>query len=211
MHEISDDSFAAFKRLAAADPQTNLMVRRMTADTVDKFLDVLNEDLDQLIQSIQERKQIYCDAEEDVISMAIVDLLKQRQYYAEHDPKIGGHVDILVRGRDPKFLWLGEAKRDYGPKWLEEGMEQLSNRYADGSAGRDYGGMLVYIQGMKAAQIFKNWREALAASTQFEDLQVTDCTRNMHAAFNSTHTHNTSGLPYHVRHMAVGLYHKPTK
>jgi hypothetical protein len=211
VQDISDDSFATFKRLAAADPQTNLLVRRMTADTPEKFLGVLYEDLDQIIQTLQERKQNYCNAGEDVITMALVDMLRQRQYIAEHDSKIGGHVDVVIRGRDPKFLWLGEAKRDNGPAWLEEGMEQLCNRYSDGSTGRDHGGILVYIQGMKARQIFQNWKDSLAKSTQFENLAISDCPRNPSAAFISTHTHNTSGLSYHVRHMAIGLYHKPTK
>jgi len=211
VQDISENSFATFKRLAAADPQTNLLVRRLTADTPGKFLDVLYEDLDQLIQTLQERKQIYNNASEDVITMALVDMLKQRQYQAEHDPKIGGHVDIVVRGRNPKFLWLGEAKRDNGPAWLEEGMEQLCTRYADGSAGRDHGGILVYIQGKKAHQIFQNWRTSLADCTQFDELTIADCPRNPAMAFVSTHVHSTSGLPYHVRHMAVGLYHQPLK
>ena len=211
MQQISDDSLAEFNRIAAADPETNLYVRRVTASTPEQFIDVLYQDLDQLIQVLQERKQIFCDASEDQITMALVDMLRQRGYRAEHDPKIGGHVDIVIRGRFPQFLWLGEAKRDSGAAWLESGMEQLCTRYADGSAGRDHGGILVYIQGQKAKLIFENWRAALAKCVQFEDLALSDCKRNPVAAFNSSHTHSTSGLPYHVRHMAVGLYHAPLK
>jgi hypothetical protein len=185
--------------------------RLTTVGDYDKFLRVLYQDMDQIIQVVQERKQIYCDKEEDDISMFIVDLLRQRQYRAEHDPKVGGHIDILVRGRDPEFLWIGESKRDNGPAWMEEGMEQLSNRYSDGTIGRDHGGMLMYIQGMKANLIFNNWRKALAKATQFDDLKISDSDINPKAVFNSEHTHKTSGELYKVRHMAVALYHNPTK
>jgi hypothetical protein len=94
---------------------------------------------------------------------------------------------------------------------MEEGMEQLSNRYSDGTVGRDHGGLFMYIQGMKANQIFGNWRSALLGSTQFENLKVSDSTTNPKSVFFSEHTHNTSGESYTVRHMAVALYHNPTK
>lgn len=208
---IPDDSFARFRVLAEADPATSLLVRRLLADTYAEFIDVLYRDLDQLFQVLQERKQLFCDAKEDEITMYLVDLLKQRQYRVEHDTKIGGHVDIVVRSSYTEFLWLGEAKRDSGPGWLAEGMEQLCSRYSAGSADRDHGGILVYIQGKQAARIFKNWRDRLETCTQFEEIKVSDCTRQPSSAFVSSHIHDTSGLPYHVRHMSVGLYHRPTK
>jgi hypothetical protein len=209
---ITEDTFEAFRKLAESDPETNLLVHRLTTiGSYQKFLRVLYQDLDQVIQVLQERKQIYCDKKEDDINMAIVDLLRQRQYKAEHDPKIGGHIDILIRGRDPSFLWIGESKRDKGPKWMAEGMEQLSNRYSDGTIGRDHGGMFMYIQGMKANQIFKTWRDELAKSTEFDDLKISDSAINPKSVFFSEHTHSTSGETYKVRHMAVALYHSPTK
>ena len=211
MPAISDDSFARFRLLAESDPNTNLLVRRMLADTHDEFIDVLYKDLDQLIRIVQERKQLYCDASEDAITMFLVDLLKQRGYQVEHDIKLGGHVDIAIRGRNPDFLWLGEAKRDLGPGWLEEGMQQLCTRYSDGTQGRHHGGIIVYVQGKFAAAIFGRWRERLAKSTDFDEIKLADCPRNPSAAFVSTHNHETSGLPYHVRHMCVALYHKPLK
>lgn len=211
MLPLSDDSFARFRSMADSDPNTNLLVRRLLADTQDEFIDVLYKDLDQLIQILQERKQVYFDASEDAITMYLVDLLRQRGYQVEHDTKIGGHVDIVIRGKNPDFLWLGEAKRDRGSGWLEEGMQQLCTRYSDGTRGRNHGGIIVYVQGKFAARIFKTWRERLTSSTDFDEIALTDCSRNPSAAFVSTHNHETSGLPYHVRHMAVALFHSPLK
>lgn len=211
MSLISDDSLARFKIIAEANPATSLILRRTLANTYEEFIDVLYKDLDQLIQVLQERKQIYYDAKEDEITMYLVDMLKQRQYRVEHDTKIGGHVDIVIRGTYNEFLWLGEAKRDGGSGWLEEGMQQLCTRYSDGTEGRNHGGIIVYVQGKFASRIFQNWRDRLALTTDFDEIKITDCTRNPSAAFVSTHNHETSGRPYYVRHMSVALFHKPLK
>lgn len=205
-----DDSFAKLAALAAVDPRTELFFARSLAETYDDFINVLYRDLDAVIHKLQERKQLYFNATEDPITMYLVDLLDERGYTVAHDTKIGGHVDLVVRGRDPSFLWLGEAKRDAGPAWLDKGLQQLSLRYSDGGHNRRHGGILIYCQGRFAAKILKNWRDHLATTTQFEELSLMDCSRTPDLAFVSVHIHDTSGLPYTVRHMAIGLYHNPT-
>ncbi|MFY4258655.1 hypothetical protein ACOTCG_13735 [Achromobacter xylosoxidans] len=206
---LGDDSFAKIRALAETDPRTQLYFRRQLAETYEEFMSVLYEDIDAIVRKAQERKQIYHDATEDTITMFIVDLLSERGYEAHHDPKQGGHVDIMVRGKDPAFQWLGEAKRDNGPAWLEEGMLQLCRRYTDGTPNRNHGGILVYCQGKFAARILKNWRTALESTERFEELTTSDCPRLPGLAFTSQHIHDTSGLPYTTRHIAVALYHDP--
>ena len=46
--------------------------------------------------------------------------------------------------------------------------------------------------------------------TQFEGLTLTDCPRTPETAFVSEHLHETTGLPYKVRHISMALYHQPT-
>lgn len=209
--KVSDDSLARIRAIAEVDPATLLFIKRLLVETYSEFVSLLYEDLDLLTKRVQERKQLYFDATEDAITMYLVDLLKGLNYIVEHDIKIGGHVDIVVRGRNPLFLWLGEAKRDRGAGWLESGMEQLCTRYSDGTSDRDHGGILVYVQQKRAAQIFQRWREALEKCPQFEDIVIEDCPTNPRAAFISTHIHETSGLPYRVRHMSIALFHDPLK
>lgn len=206
------DSLARLSALAEADPDTALFIKRKLAQTYDEFIDVLYLDVDAIIRKVQERKQIYCDAKEDVITMYVVDLLEARQYTVTHDTKIGGHVDIVVRGKNhPSFLWLAECKRDKGPEWLDDGFQQLCRRYSDGGQFNGHGGILLYCQGKYAARILGNWRTHLATKdAEYEGLAISDCTRNPGLAFVSEHIHDTSGLPYKVRHMGVALYHSPT-
>ncbi|SDO83452.1 hypothetical protein SAMN04488595_102450 [Ralstonia sp. 25mfcol4.1] len=206
---LGEDSLAKLAALAAVDSRTELFIKRELVETYDDFIDVLYRDLDRVIGKLQERKQLYHDSTEDPITMYIVDLLDERGYSVAHDTKIGGHVDIVVRGRDPSFLWLCEAKRDKGPEWLAEGFEQLCLRYSNGGHNHRHGGMLVYCQGKFAARIMTNWRRHLVSLVQFEEIDVEDCPRSP-LAFVSEHIHDTSGLSYTVRHMGVALYHNPT-
>lgn len=207
---LSEDSFAFMAALALTDPQTERFFDRSLAQTYEQFIDVLYRDIDRVLQKVQERKQIFCDKNEDEITMYICDLLDFVGYQCSHDTKMGGHIDIVIRGKQESFLWLGEAKRDNGPAWIGSGFEQLCSRYSTGGNNQQHGGILVYIQGKDAATIFNNWRNHLPTLTQYSDLQISECSRTPATAFVSTHLHETSGLPYEVRHMSVALFHSPT-
>lgn len=198
--------------LLLTDPETQWFLERRLAFTYDAFLAILHKDIDRIVQKVEDRKQIYCDSLEDPISMFIVDMLEECGYEVVHDPKIGGHVDFLVRGRAPGLQWLGEAKRDYkGIPWIDAGMQQLCFRYASGGKNNNQGGLFVYCQKKDAANTVAAWRAALQADSKYENLTTANCAAKPKLAFYSTHTHETSGLPYTVRHIGIGLYHKPTK
>lgn len=208
---MNDLSLARFAAMAKSNPHTRRYVERTLVDSYESFIDILYKDLDDIVLKTQERKQVYGKSSEDEITMHIVDLLEEQGYWATHDPKIGGHVDISVRHpNDRSWLWLGEAKLDKGPAWVASGMEQLCRRYSDGGLNRGHGGILIYVQGKHAAKKLQNWRDELEKNSSLEDLVVFDCARSPGLAFNSKHLHDTSGLPYTIRHIAVALYHEPT-
>lgn len=188
-------------------------IDRQLASSYEDFIRILYRDLENVLSKVQERKQIYGHASEDEITMYIVDLLQEKDYWAVHDEKLGGHVDIIVRRRDTNYLWAAEAKRDKGPDWIEDGFRQLTQRYSTGAENQDRGCILVYVQGKNAKRIFQNWRthlETLAEGDDFEELTTSDCPVKKDLAFLSTHSHESSGRTYHVRHLAVGLHHNPT-
>ena len=207
-----DITLAHLEALLLTDPDTQLFLERRLAHAYDEFVSVLKKDLDRIVQKLEDRKQLYFAAKEDPISMYVVDLLDECGYDVLHDPKIGGHIDILVRGRKKGFQYIVEAKRDYGGmSWIEEGMQQLCARYSSGGQFNDQGALLIYCQKKDAAATLGSWRTALVAETKYVQLDVQNDAQKPLLAFVSTHKHDTSGLPYTVRHMVVGLYHKPTK
>lgn len=206
---LNEDSLAKLATLAESNADTALFIQRTLAETYEEFIDILYRDLNAVVCKLQERKQMYHDQHEDPITMHLVDLLEARGYVATHDTKIGGHVDVVIRGNNPLFLWLGEAKRDRGSAWLSEGFQQLCLRYSDGGHNHRHGGMLIYCQKKFAARTLEKWRSHLSTMDQFEGLKLMNCDPSG-LAFVSEHIHDTSGLPYIVRHLVVALYHNPT-
>lgn len=197
--------------LEKTDTKFSDLIERHCVDSYEKFIVVLYRDLEKIAQMLQTRKQLYYKALEDEISMYIVDRLVDFGYNAFHDPKQGGHVDIFVSGRGRDWQWLGEAKRDYGGNsWFEKGFHQLCRRYSDGGYSHIHGGILVYVQGKYANQQATEWRNHLATLEHtYQQIEVRDCDKPSCISFESSHTHDTSGLPYVVRHLFIGLYHDP--
>ncbi|MBM3114968.1 hypothetical protein [Jeongeupia naejangsanensis] len=207
---LEEDKLAGLLRKADGNPRIKLQLRRMLVEEYSDFVDVLYDDLDEIVDVLQRRKQIYCAASEDEITMALVDQLVARGYQATHDTKNGGHIDIYVQGVNPTHLWLGEAKRDYDLAWYAKGFAQLCSRYSTGGHNQRHGGVLIYCQRRFSVKTLKSWREYLPTLDQYAELKVADCSRTPDVAFESEHLHDTSGLPYTVRHLVVSLYHAPT-
>ena len=80
---------------------------------------------------------------EDEITLEICEMLSMAGFQPAHDEDIGGHCDIVIKGKE-LFLWLAEAKKHNSYDWLDKGFQQLSTRYSTGTIGQDHGEVLVY-------------------------------------------------------------------
>ncbi|TIN95541.1 MAG: hypothetical protein E5Y06_12380 [Mesorhizobium sp.] len=143
---------------------------------------------------------------EDEITLQICEMLEMAGFQIAHDAEIGGHCDIVVKGRD-LFLWLAEAKKHDSYDWLDKGFQQLSTRYSTGTMGQDHGEVLVYCYTKDAKNMLLKWREELQAHNA--SLKTTDSSTANALVFHSTHKHASSGLDFHVRHKAIALHWDP--
>lgn len=143
---------------------------------------------------------------EDDITVQICEMLAMVGFQATHGTAIGGHCDIVVKGKD-HFLWLAEAKKHDGYDWLDKGFQQLSTRYSTGTIGQDHCEVLVYCYTKDAKTMLTKWRGALEARNA--NVTTADCASGNPLVFHSTHKHDSSGLDFHVRHKAIALYWDP--
>ena len=200
-------SLSYIDMVAALDPVLKGSIDRRLVQTYDQFIDQLWIDFDQACTKLQERRDQYHDKHEDVITSALVMFLDGMGYNSNHDTKVNGHVDIVVRGKLPTFLWIGEAKRDTGMAWIAQGFDQLCNDYATGGLTQDVGAVIIYCQKGKSTERSEEWRkyfEMLAIPT----CVVSDCLRTPATAFMSTHSLSSSGTIFKTRHISLNL-HKP--
>jgi hypothetical protein len=179
---------------------------RVLVSTYDEFIERLYRDLDSIISFLQKDPGVRKNDSEDRLTVEIVGLLCQSGYNAEHDAKIGGHTDLSVRKND--FLWIGEAKIHSNYDYLWEGFLQLSTRYSTGDTNQKNGGLIIYIRGSNAKSVMDNWRIWLSRKEEIEEYNSCDCELR-ELVFLSTHKHERSGLPFHVRHMPVLLHFDP--
>jgi hypothetical protein len=111
---------------------------------------------------------------EDAITLEICSMLKMAGFQAAHDDDVGGHCDIVVKGKG-LFLWLAEAKEHSDYAWLDKGFQQLSTRYSTGVKGQDHGEVLVYCYTQNAAAMLKKWRGELEARNAGVKTKGTTC------------------------------------
>ncbi len=201
-------SVSEFEALATIDPHVKGLLKRKTASTFEVFVSQLNEDIDEGIQQIERSRHLLVDAGEDLITNQLVTFLNGRYYDAEHDTQHGGHVDIIVKHQFGRFEWLGEAKLWKGPAYIAGGWGQLNTRYSTGTVGDNHGGMLLYIKQPDAKSKLDSWKLHIEEEQEFSKSQIDE---HNELRLNTTHTHPSSGLDYHVRHMAVVLNHANSK
>jgi hypothetical protein len=143
---------------------------------------------------------------EDAITLEVCSMLKMAGFQAAHDEDVGGHCDIVIKGKG-LFLWLAEAKEHSDYSWLDKGFQQLSTRYSTGVKGQDHGEILVYCYNKDAKAMLRNWRKELEARNAGVATKDAACGNPL--LFCSAHQHAASGLDFHVRHKAVALYWDP--
>src|SRR5919202_1067547 len=171
----------------------------------DNFIRKFYQDLDKGIYQIQENPELRQSDKEDRLTIDIVNQLCCLGYEASHDPKIGGHVDIIVRKSD--FLWLGEAKIYSDNNYLWQGFQQLTTRYSIGDSNQRNGGLLIYIREEDASSIMKKWQNYLLEK-RLHNYSFRPCQMRS-LAFISTHRHERSGQDFHIRHIPVMLHFAP--
>lgn len=188
-------------------PGLSGLIKRQTASNYEQFVDALYSDLDDVISIIQENPELRKNDDENRLTIDIVNMLRTIGYQAGHDTKIGGHTDISVRGKN-NHLWIGEAKIHGAYEELLGGFKQLCTRYSTGDAQQNCGGMIIYIRNVKAASVVTEWRARLSQQG-LEGYSERDCPVRADMGFLSTHTHERSGMPFHVRHVGVILRFDP--
>jgi HEAT repeats/NACHT domain len=166
----------------------------------------LYKDIDRVIYQIERNPELRQQDGEDRLTIEIVGSLRSSGYSANHDCKIGGHVDLTVE--QDNLVWLGEAKIYQDNNYLWEGFLQLTTRYSTGDTNQNSGGLLIYIFDENANSIMEKWQHYLL-SKSLPDYSYKPC-KMRSLAFISSHRHERSGDLFHVRHMPVLLHFAPT-
>lgn len=86
-------------------PSLALRVDMELSNNYEAFVECVNSALDSIIKYMEEDPGVRANDSEDRLTIEIVGALRQAGYDANHDTKVGGHVDICVRHRCG-YLWL---------------------------------------------------------------------------------------------------------
>jgi hypothetical protein len=135
-------------------------------------------------------------------------MLKMRNYSATQGTTNGGNVDITVKGHNPLWSWIGEAKIYASLKNLQEGFLQLTTRYRNASPIFASRGMLAYTKRPDPTAHLKEWDDEVAGQ-KLPDYSRADCTKRPGMAFLTTHKDASSGQPVKIRHNVIALHHLP--
>src|SRR4051812_6177534 len=105
------------------------MLELILPHSYETFFKLINRLLDFILRQMCQNPELHCDRSEDQLTIEVVVALRATGLEANHDTKIGGHVDIVVRGKHD-YHWLAEAKIGTNTGWVREGFMQLCTRYA---------------------------------------------------------------------------------
>ena len=166
------------------------------AQTHETRLEAVRTVLDFACNELELNKHLKQDLSEDQLTIELCQFLSGLGFQPRHDEQIGGHCDIVVRGKD-MFLWLAEAKWHNSYGWLDKGFKQLSRRYSTGVVGQDQAEVVIYCKNKDARSMLEKWREELTRRN--EDLKSYDSDVGNHLEFWSEHIHEASGLNFRVR------------
>lgn len=205
MQNISIDDLQA---LIGSNPVAKNFLRKELVATYDEFIEVLYDELDMVISTLEENPQHHFDDNEDKITHSIVSMLKMRNYSATQGTTSGGNVDITVKCLNPMWSWIGEAKIYATLKNLSEGFLQLTTRYRNASPMFASRGLLAYTKRPDPTALLKEW-DAHVAELNLAEYVRSECPRRPGLAFITTHRDSSSGQPVTIRHNAVALHHLP--
>lgn len=100
---IQDFTIAQLRAMAPVIPGVGAFFERLLASTYEEFVCVLYKDIDSILGGFQENPELLKADGEDRLSSEIKRSLKLLGYIATHDEKIGGHSDLVVRGKNRNF------------------------------------------------------------------------------------------------------------
>lgn len=203
MNYSLQDLFARYSQ----EPLLSSLKYLAATDYDDKFA-ALEQLVDRCYRTLVDDRADVHGESEDQLSIRIVQMLKFANVQAEHDTKVGGHCDIVVKGPD-SFLWIGEAKIHKSYQWLEDGFMQLTTRYATGAKGRNRGEIIIYHTRGNSVSVLREWMKKVCE--EFSDVDVTEDINDGELCFRTVHNCPNSGLPFHVRHSIVPLMFDPKK
>jgi hypothetical protein len=176
------------------------------------FLKTVHACIDKALVEAQRAAQYLFDSSEDHITTFIVSNLRGQGIDADHDSDSGGHVDIFIEDADKNYSWAAEAKIDTDWSWIEGGVGQLMDRYADGTVGRDQGGLLIYIKTENGAKRVADWRARVTAKYSAKQGFIdADCPTRRDYAFFSECVFPKTGMPFRIRHVGVLLFREASK
>lgn len=204
---MTDEPRYSYRELMmlASSKSDEIRFRWLFADTNPVRRVIVEDAIDAIATEFSETPHHRSNRDEDGLTIDVVTSLKQMGFYATHDEDIGGHCDIVVRGKD-SFLWLAEAKIHRAYDWLTKGYKQITTRYSTGMPGQDAGALLIYCKAANVKDIMDKWREHFGG--HFKDAEIRDCEKSP-LAFVSTCTHPRSGLPFRIRHIPISVWHDP--
>ena len=174
------------------------------AQTHEARVQAVRKVLDFACNELELNKHLKQDLSEDQLTIELCQFLSGLGFQPRHDEQVGGHCDIVIRGKD-MFVWLAEAKWHTSYDWLDKGFKQLSRRYSTGVVGQDQGEVIIYCKNQDAKKMLEKWRKEL--ETRNKDVETSDSECGNQLEFWSEHTHDSSGLSFHVRHKVVRRNH----
>lgn len=181
-------------------------------ESYESFLKTVHVCIDKAVVEAQRAAQYLFDSDEDHITTFIVSNLRGQGIDADHDSDSGGHVDIFIEDVDKKYSWAAEAKIDTDWSWIEGGVGQLMDRYADGTIRRNQGGLLIYIKTDKGATRVAEWRARVKAKySAKQGFTDADCPTRGDYAFFSECIFPKTGRPFKIRHVGVLLFREASK
>lgn len=203
---VADDSYSV-KQLKEMAPNTPSLINieRFFATDFSDQQQLIERAVDYCALKLAENRHLKQSRSEDELTIDIIEILLGMGYDATHDTQVGGHVDILVRGKRD-FLWIGECKIHGAYDWLLQGYQQLDTRYSTGNPGQDTGEILIFVFNARLDEVVAKWMEHLKNSRADVAVEVSPSDNLVHY---STHPHPGTGRPFRVRHKPISLYWKP--
>ena len=196
------EQLAQFQKARGASPVMRAATDFLCAPDIHAVrIPIMRDIIDLAVQQLVDLRQHMQQDGEERLTSSIIMFLCGMGIQAQHDPQLGGHIDILVTTRE-RFRWVCEAKLYRGPAYLLGGFDQLICRYTDANPYASEGCLLVYFFQNNAKKKMDEWRDALKEARPEDKHEPCD---KYPLAFFTTLDHPVSGLPYVVRHVFVPL------